>query len=131
MNIFSIDQKVDVSWHPETATVLERWTDFGVDLESFRKAIFVKGINHARGSGAKAWIHDVSQAPGNFSDEILGMIQQDRYPALAWAGIKFFISIDPSCTEISTNPDTSATRGVQRVVSPSVEAAFAWLKGQI
>lgn len=131
MNIFSIDQKVDISWHPETLTVLEQWKGCDVDLESFRKAVFVKGINHARGSGAKAWIHDISQAPDNFNDEILEMIQQDRYPALAWAGVKYFISIDPNSSEIQVNPDTSATRGVQRVVSPSLEAAFAWLKRQV
>ncbi|PIQ24141.1 hypothetical protein COW36_10765 [bacterium (Candidatus Blackallbacteria) CG17_big_fil_post_rev_8_21_14_2_50_48_46] len=128
MNIFSIANKLDVSWHPEIATVLESWTDFNVELEEFRKAVFVKGINHARGSQAKAWIFDPSKASGEFSEEILGMIAQDRFPALGWTGVKYFITIHPEATEILVNPDTSMTRGVQRVDAPSVESAMAFIK---
>ena len=62
MNITSIDGKLDVSWHPEILTVLESWSDYDVELESFRKAVFVKGINHIKASRGKAWI---------FVDEIM------------------------------------------------------------
>jgi hypothetical protein len=128
MNIFSIADKLDVSWHPEFLTVLECWSDFNVELEEFRRAVFVKGINHAKGSRAKAWIFDPGTAAGEFSQEIQAMISADRYPALGWAGVKYIVTINPAATEISVNPETESTRGVQRVEAPSSEAAMAWVK---
>ncbi|HEY9844001.1 MAG: hypothetical protein ACAI44_28920 [Candidatus Sericytochromatia bacterium] len=130
MNIYSIDNKVDVSWHPDVLAVLESWSNYDVELEEFRKAIFVKGINHAKASRAKAWIFDPSKAEGSFGADVQGMIDQDRFPALGWAGIKYLVTINPQAGETTANPDTESTRGVQRVESPSVDAAFAWLKDQ-
>lgn len=128
MNIFSITDKLDVSWHPEVRSVLESWSDYNVGLEEFRKAVFVKGINHAKASQAKAWIFDPGQATGSFSAEIQSMIDVDRFPALAWTGIKYFITINPDASEITVNPETETTRGVQRVEAASADAAIAWVK---
>lgn len=130
MNIFTIDNKIDVSWHPEVVAVLESWTDYDLDLESFRRAVFVKGINHAKASQAKAWILDPGQATGSVSDEIQAMIDQDRFPALAWTGVRYFVTLNPAASDTTVNPDTSNTRGVQCVETPTLETAFAWLKAQ-
>ncbi|MBT9544268.1 MAG: hypothetical protein IV090_02630 [Candidatus Sericytochromatia bacterium] len=130
MNITSIDGKLDVSWHPEILTVLESWSDYDVELESFRKAVFVKGINHIKASRGKAWIFDPGTATGSFGPEVQAMIDADRFAALGWTGAKYFVTINPAATDISVNTDTEHTRGVQRVEAPSVEGAMAWIKAQ-
>lgn len=130
MNITSIDNKLDVSWHPDILTVMESWSDYTVELEDFRKAVFVKGINHIKASRGKAWIFNPGTATGSFGPEIQAMIDADRFAALGWTGAKYFITINPAATEISVNTDTENTRGVQRVEAPSVDGAMAWIKAQ-
>lgn len=128
MNIFSIADKLDVSWHPEVLTVLESWSNYDVELEEFRKAVFVKGVNHAKASRAKAWIFDGSKATGAFSDAVQGMIKADRFPALGWTGITTFINVNPAVSEPTVTPGSEATRNVQQVEVASVDAAFDWIK---
>ncbi|PKL74575.1 MAG: hypothetical protein CVV27_19790 [Candidatus Melainabacteria bacterium HGW-Melainabacteria-1] len=128
MNIYSIGDKLDVSWYPEIVTVLESWKDYDVELEEFRKAVFVKGINHIKASRGNAWIFDPSQAEGSFTPEVQGMIEMDRFPALAWAGVKYFVTINPAASETTVDAETESSRGVQRVESPSVEQALDWIK---
>ena len=130
MNIFSLDHKVDVSWHPEVAAVLETWQDCDVDLESFRKAVFVKGINHAKASQARAWILDTSAASGPFSAEVETMIAENRFPALAWVGARWWVEIDPTLSASEVTPGSEATRQLTCVRVPSQAEAFAWLKAQ-
>lgn len=130
MNITDIAGKLDVSWYPEILTVVESWSDLDVELEAFRKAVFVKGINHIKASRGKAWIFDASKATGSFSAEVQAMIDADRFAALGWTGAQYFITINPAATEISVNTDTEHTRGVQRVEAPSVESAKAWIQAQ-
>lgn len=130
MNIYSIPNKLDVNWYPDILCVVESWKNYDVDLEEFRKAVFVKGINHARASQFKAWIFDGSQAQGSFGPEVQSMIDQDRFPALAWAGAKYFFTVDAAASEVSVDPDTADTRGVQRATAPSADAALAWLRAK-
>lgn len=131
MNIYSIDNKLDVSWYPGIRTVLESWKDFSVDLEEFRKAVFVKGINHAKASQGKAWIHDSHAVAGAYPADVQEMVDRDRFAALGWTGAQFFITINPSATEVKiTQAGSDATRGVALVEAPSVDAAVAWVKEQ-
>ena len=131
MNIYSIDNKLDVSWYPEIRTVLESWKDYNVELEEFRKAVFVKGINHAKASQGKAWIFEPSAAPGAFNPDVQEMIDRDRFAALGWTGAKFFITVNSAATAVSeVQAASDATRGVQLLEAPSVDAAVAWVKEQ-
>lgn len=130
MNIFSIDGKVDLTWYPDIQTVVESWTDYQVELEAFRKAVFVKGINHSKASRGKGWIFDGTQASGEFPADVQAMIDQDRFPALGWVGAQYFITINPAASGVHLEPGTEATRNVQTGEAPSVEAALDWIRAQ-
>lgn len=131
MNIYSIDGKVDITWHPAIRTVVESWTDYSnVELEEFRKAVFVKGINHSKASQGLGWIFDGSQAKGEFPADVQAMIDNDRFPALGWVGAKYFININPAVSEVTMQPGTEATRNVQSGEAPSVQAALDWITAQ-
>lgn len=128
MNITDIKDKLDVSWHPDVRCVLESWTNLDVELEEFRKAVFVKGINHSKASQGQAWIFDASKAQGSFNPAVQGFIDDNRFDALAWVGAKYFITVNPAVSEMTLNPDTESSRGIQRVEAPSADAALAWLR---
>ena len=130
MNIFSIQDKLVADWNPEIRSVVEIWSDYELVLEDFRKAIFVKSINHAKASQAKGWIFDGSQAKGAFSEEIQAFIDGNRFPAFAWAGLKYFVTINPSVSEATKVETSQDTRGLEWVELPSIEAAAQWIKAQ-
>lgn len=131
MNIYSIDNKLDVSWYPEIRTVLESWKDFNVELEEFRKAVFVKGINHSKASQGKAWIYNADGVAGTYPADVQEMVDRDRFAALGWTGSKYFITVNPAATAVTeVQAASDATRGVQLLEAPSVDAAVAWVKEQ-
>jgi hypothetical protein len=131
VNITSIDGKLDVSWHPEILTVLESWSDYDVELESFRKAVFVKGINHIKASRGKAWIFDPGSATGSFGPEVQAMIDADRFAALGWTGAKILRDNQSrSDGNLGQYRYRKHPRCSQRVEAPSVDGAMAWIKAQ-
>lgn len=130
MNIYSIPDKLEVNWYPDITTVVEIWKNRDVPFEEFRKAVFVKGINHAKASQGRAWIFDGSQSTGSFNAEIQGMIEHDRFAALAWVGAKYYFDVDPAVAEVAPNGDAATTNGVQCLKAPNVDAALAWIRSQ-
>lgn len=130
MNIYTIQDKLTSDWQPEIRSVVEVWTHYIEDMEEFRKAIYVKSINHAKASQAKGWIFDDHEAPGNFSEEIQAFIGRNRFAALSWCGIKYFVRINPSVSEPTPFTPEQDAQGVTCMEIASVPDAIEWIKAQ-
>jgi hypothetical protein len=132
LELFSIPGKLTVSWQDEVRAVVDTWINYMVTVEEFRNAVLVKGLSHARANGGQAWIVDSSRAKGVFSQEIQAFIDTDIFPALAGAGIRYFITItsDSVLTRmtVSNYSSKAGPHGLTLVNLGSVEEAVSWLK---
>ena len=132
MEITAIPGKMTQTWNADAKAVIDTWTNYGVPLEDFRKAVLGKGLTHAKLNGARAWIVDSSKATGTFSQEIQDFIGTDVFKAFAGAGIKYFITINStSALTRMTVKNYSAKvgpSGIKLVDVPDLSTALDWLK---
>lgn len=133
MHIYSIPQKLEVSWNDDVKAVIDTWASYNITLEEFKTAVFVKGLDYAKAHKGQAWIVDSSKAVGVFSQEIQNFIGTDGFPTFAKNGIKFFITIDSQVSAltkmtIKRYKAKAGPNGVQLVEVASVDDAIMWLK---
>ena len=124
--------KMVVTWDADARAIIDTWANYGITLEQFREAVLVKGLDHSRAHGGRAWIVDSSQAKGAFSQEIQAFIDSDIFPAFAANGVKYFITINsPSVVTQLTIQSYQAKTGPNGLILVevlSMQDALAWLK---
>ncbi len=133
MQVFSIPEKLEVTWRSDVKAMIDTWSSYFVTLDEFKDAVLVKGLNHAKANGAVAWVVDSSTAQGSFSPEIQAFIGSDVFPAFAANGIKYFITITSQVSAItkmsvSSYSAKAGPNGLQLLEVASAEDAVAWLR---
>lgn len=130
--VYEIPGKLLVEFDTDAKAMIDIWSTYAVTLAEFKDAVLVKGVNHAKTNGVKAYIVDSSKAKGAFSAEIQNFIATQVFPAFVRIGIKHFLTIDSesaitnlSVKQYSANADSS---GLNVIRGSSVQGAIDWLK---
>ena len=132
MRIFEIPNKLTVDWNEEAKAIIDTWTTYFVTLDEFKEAVMVKGVNHAKAHGGKAWIVDSHQATGAFSLEIQKYIETEVFKKFAEIGIKYFMAInsEDAMAKLTVDQYTSQVgpAGMKLLMGSSAQGAIEWLK---
>ena len=133
MEVFSIPDKVKVTWNEEVKAMVDYWDSYDVTLEEFREAILDKGLNFAKSHKANAWIVDSSQAKGVLGQDIQHYIETDVLPSFGRSGIKYFITISSEVSALTNLTIRSFSlktgpNGIKLIELNSVKDGIEWLK---
>ncbi len=131
--IYEIPHVLLVEWIEDVKAMVDTWSSYTIGVPQFREAILDKGIAHAKGHAARAWIMDATKAKGAFSQEIQQLIETEVFKTFAAIGIKYFITIKSAGSAITNLSIRSFTAhlgpcGIQMVEVPDLSKAIAWLK---
>ena len=134
--IHEIPGKVRVTWNKDCQAVIDTWENYYVRIDEFHDAILVKGLDHSKLHGGRAWIVDSSKAEGKFAKNLLDYIGTDVFPALVKHGIKYFITIKPKHSPVAAfNVTAYSTKthaaGLKLVEMENLDQALDWLKQQV
>ena len=131
--IQEIPGKMVTTWNSEVKAVIDTWTTYSISLEEMTEAVLVKGVNYAQIRGGIAWIVDSSKAEGVFAPAIQEFIGSTIFPKFVEIGIKYFITIKPEVSGITSLTVRSYSAkagpcGLQLIDLRSVDDAVLWLK---
>lgn len=120
-----------VEWEPTAKAIIDTWTNQFITLEQFKEAVFIRGVNHAKANGGRAWIVNSKKAKSVFKSEIQDFITSDIFPTFAKIGIKYFITISPEDVVANLTVEKYKAKtgpaGLQLVECDSTEDAIEWL----
>ncbi len=129
--IHEIPNKLLCEWDSESKAVIDTWTTYNISLEEFKESVLIRGVNHGKANGVKAWIVDSHNARGVFSQEIQEFINSDVFPTFANIGVKYFMAIssDNAITNLTISQYTTSAgpHGLKVLNGSSAEGAIDWL----
>jgi hypothetical protein len=129
--VFEVPNKLLCEWDSEAKVMIDTWTTYGVTLDEFKEAVFVKGVNYAKANGVKAWIVDSHKATGIFTPEIQKFIETDVFPKFASIGVKFFMTInsDNAATKMTVAQYSAKVgpNGMKVLNGSNAEDAIKWI----
>lgn len=129
--IFEIPDKLLCEWDSDAKAVIDTWTTYSITLAEFKEAVYVKGVNHARLNGVKAWIVDSHKANGFFKAEIQEFIATHIFPTFASIGVKYFMTINAENAATKMTVDQYSSKagpnGLKVLTGSNAEDAIKWL----